>query len=75
MLCDLPFPLQGEPVDAESFIKIVKCEEVSVYPYRTFEEAQACLQIFLLDVYNTERLHVSSGYVPPDEFELGNVKC
>ncbi len=36
----------GQPTEnacAESFIKIVKCEEVYVHQYRTFEEAQESL--------------------------------
>ena len=67
----------GQPSEnafAESFIKTVKCEEVYLHQYRTFEEAQARLQTFLEDVYNAKRLHSSLGYVPPDEFELEIVK-
>jgi putative transposase len=55
---------------AESFFKTVKYEEIYMHQYRTFEEAQARLQTFLEDVYNTKRLHSSLGYLPPDEFEL-----
>ena len=68
----------GQPTEnafAESFIKTVKCEEVYLHQYRSFEEAQAHLQTFLEDVYNAKRLHSSLGYVPPDEFELEIVKC
>ena len=68
----------GQPTEnafAESFIKTVKCEEVYLHQYRTFEEAQARLQTFLEDVYNAKRLHSSLGYVPPDEFELENLQC
>lgn len=68
----------GQPTEnafAESFIKTVKCEEVYLHQYRTFEEAQARLQTFLEDVYNAKRLHSSLGYLPSDEFELENVKC
>ena len=60
---------------AESFFKTVKYEEVYVQQYQTFEEAQAYLQPFLEDVYNTKRLHSSLGYVPPDEFEAEYLKC
>jgi putative transposase len=52
----------GQPTQnarAESFFKTVKCEEVYVHHYRTFEEAQAHLQTFLEDVYNAKRLHSS----------------
>jgi putative transposase len=47
----------------ESFIKTIKCEEVYVHQYQTFEEAQARLQAFLEDVYNAKRLHSSLDYV------------
>jgi putative transposase len=64
-----------ENARAESFFKTVKCEEVSVHKYQTFEEAQAHLQTFLEDVYNAKRLHSSLDYVPPDEFEANLLKC
>jgi putative transposase len=59
----------------ESFLKTVKCEEVYVHHYHTFEEAQARLQTFLEDVYNAKRLHSSLEYVPPDEFEAEYLTC
>ncbi len=68
----------GQPTEnafAESFIKTIKCEEVYVHQYQTFEEAQASLQAFLEDVYNAKRLHSSLDYVPPDEFELEYALC
>ena len=68
----------GQPIQnarAESFFKILKCEEVYVHRYQTFEEAQAHLQTFLEDVYSTKRLHSSLDYVPPDEFEATYLKC
>ncbi len=68
----------GQPTEnafAESFIKTVKCEEVYVHHYRTFEEAQESLQTFLEDVYNAKRLHSSLDDVPPDEFELPFALC
>jgi transposase InsO family protein len=55
--------------------KTVKCEEVYLHQYRTFEEAQASLQTFLEDVYNAKRLHSSLDYVPPVEFELNYAMC
>ena len=64
-----------ENARAESFIKTVKYEEVYVHRNQTFEEAQAHLQTFLEDVYNTKRLHSSLDYVPPDEFESTYLKC
>ena len=68
----------GQPTEnafAESFIKTLKCEEVYMHHYQTFEEAQAHVQTFLEDVYNAKRLHSSLDYVPPDEFELKYTPC
>jgi putative transposase len=68
----------GQPTEnafAESFFKTIKCEEVHVHQYQTFEEAQARLQAFLEDVYNAKRLYSSLDYVPPDEFELQYAMC
>jgi len=62
----------GNPYDnakAESFFKTLKREEVHLNQYRTFAEAEANLDRFIGDVYNTERLHSSLGYRPPIEFE------
>ena len=62
----------GNPYDnakAESFFKTLKCEEVYLKSYRTFEEAEANLKQFIEQVYNTKRLHSSLGYLPPSEFE------
>jgi putative transposase len=61
--------LPGHPTQnarAESFFKTVKCEEVYLHHYQTFEEAQTRLQTFLEDVYNAKRLHSSLDYVPTD---------
>ncbi len=63
---------RGNPYDnakAESFFKTLKHEEVYLKEYRTFEEAEANLERFIEDVYNTKRLHSSLGYLPPVEFE------
>jgi putative transposase len=54
---------------AESFFKTLKQEEVYLKEYRSFEEAEANLDVFLEQVYNMKRLHSSLGYVPPVEFE------
>lgn len=64
---------KGNPYDnakAESFFKTLKYEEVYLKQYQTFEEAQANIEHFIEEVYNTKRLHSSLGYVPPTEFEL-----
>lgn len=58
-----------ENAQAESFFKTLKHEEVSLKEYRTFEEAEANLERFIDDVYNTKRLHSRLGYRPPVEFE------
>ena len=58
-----------ENAQAESFFKTLKHEEVYLKEYRTFEEAEANLERFIEDVYNTKRLHSSLGYRPPVEFE------
>jgi putative transposase len=64
-----------ENARAESFFKTVKCGEVYLHHYQTFEEAQARLQTFLEDVYNAKRLHSSLAYVLPDEFEAQCLMC
>ena len=62
----------GNPYDnakAESFFKTLKCEEVYLKQYQTFQEAEDNIREFIEDVYNTKRLHSSLGYMPPTEFE------
>lgn len=62
----------GNPYDnakAESFFKTLKYEEVYLNDYQTFADAEANLDRFIADVYNTKRLHSSLGYRPPAEFE------
>jgi putative transposase len=54
---------------AESFFKTLKQEEVSLKEYESFADAEANLEEFIEQVYNTKRLHSSLGYVPPAEFE------
>jgi putative transposase len=54
---------------AESFFKTLKQEEVYLKDYRSFEDAEANLAVFLEHVYNIKRLHSSLGYLPPAEFE------
>ena len=54
---------------AESFFKTLKQEEVYLKDYRSFEDAEANLAVFLEQVYNSKRLHSSLGYLPPAEFE------
>jgi putative transposase len=68
----------GQPTEnafAESFFKTVKCEEVYVHQYQTFEEARLSLLTILEDVHNAKRLLSSLDYLPPDEFELRYSMC
>ena len=54
---------------AESFFKTLKQEEVYLKEYRSFEDGEANLEVFLEQVCNIKRLHSSLGYLPPAEFE------
>lgn len=56
---------------AESFFKTLKQEEVYLKDYHSFEDAEANLDVFLEQVYNSKRLYSSLGYLPPAEFEAG----
>jgi transposase InsO family protein len=63
---------KGNPYDnalAESFIKTLKTEEVSLNEYNTLIDAQSNIEHFIGRVYNQKRLHSSLGYKPPIEFE------
>ena len=65
---------KGNPYDnakAESFMKILKSEEVYRNEYRDFNDAHASIGEFLECVYNQKRLHSALGYLPPAEFENG----
>jgi putative transposase len=58
-----------ENAKAESFFKTLKMEEVYLKEYESFADAEANLEEFIEQVYNTKRLHSSLGYRPPAEFE------
>lgn len=44
-------------------------EEVYLKEYESFAEAEANLQVFIEQMYNTKRLHSRLGYLPLVEFE------
>ena len=54
---------------AESFIKTLKAEEVSLRQYQNLEQARQSIGHFLEEVYNQRRLHSALGYLPPAQFE------
>ena len=65
---------RGRPQDnaqAESFLKTLKDEEVSLVEYADLADARVRLGHFLEDVDNRKRLHSALGYRPPAECEQG----
>ena len=54
---------------AESFFKTLKTNEVYLNDYQNIYEAKQNLFKFINQVYNSNRLHSSLGYLPPNEFE------
>jgi transposase InsO family protein len=58
-----------ENARAESFMKTLKTEEVSLRQYQDLEDARNSIATFLQDVYNRKRLHSALGYLSPNAFE------
>jgi len=62
----------GEPKEngyAEHLMNTIKEEEVDLSEYEDLADARRQSGRFLDDVYNTQRIHSSLGYVTPCEFE------
>lgn len=69
---EISMAAKGNPFEnaqAESFIKTLKWEEVYLYEYEDYKEAQNRIGHFIEAVYNQKRLHSSIGYKSPNRFE------
>jgi transposase InsO family protein len=62
----------GNPYDnaaCESFIKILKREEIYANQYQDLDDLRLHIEEFIERYYNRVRLHSALGYRPPEEFE------
>jgi hypothetical protein len=55
--------------NCESFIKILKREEIYARRYDNLEHLRANIEEFIEEYYNRQRLHSAPGYRSPEEFE------
>ena len=68
---------KGNPYDnawAESFMRILKYEEIYLSEYETYEDVVNRLPRFIEETYNRKRIHSSIGYLTPEEFEWKRIK-
>lgn len=68
---------KGNPYDnawAESFMRILKYEEIYLSEYETYEDVVERLPRFIEETYNRKRIHSSIGYLTPEEFEAKTLK-
>jgi putative transposase len=54
---------------AESFMGMLKREEVDGRAYRDLEDARGLIVTFLEEVYNRQRLHLALAYLAPEAYE------
>lgn len=57
----------------ESFMKTLKQEEIYCREYHDRQELAACVEDFLENYYNRQRLHSALDYNTPEEFEQATV--